>query len=67
MKNFIEVTDYDRDMTVLVPVSKILGIVCDSDGSVFIEIETNSDNTSSGVLVRESFDEIKNKLKDSEV
>ena len=68
MKNFIEVTNYDGGMTVLVPIGKITGIVCDGDGGVFIEMGTNgNDNTSSGILVTESYDEIKSKLKESEV
>ena len=67
MKNFIEVTDYDGKMNVLVPISKITGIVCDGDGSVFIEMGTDENDTSSGILVTESYDEIKKKLKESEV
>ncbi len=67
MKNFIEVTDYDGKMNVLVPISKITGIVCDGDGSVFIEMGTDKNDTSSGILVTESYDEIKKKLKESEV
>lgn len=67
MKNFIEVTDYDGKMNVLVPISKITGIVCDGDGSVFIEMGTDKNDTSSGILITESYDEIKKKLKESEV
>lgn len=67
MKNFIEVTDYDGGMTYLVPISKILKIVCDSDGIVFIEMETDENGTSSGILVTEGYDEVKNELKKSEV
>lgn len=67
MKNFIEVTDYDGGMNVLVPIGKITGIVCDGDGSVFIEMGTDNGGISSGILVNESYDEIKNKLKESEV
>ena len=67
MRNFIEVTDYDGGMNVLVPIAKITGIVCDGDGSVFIEMGVGKDGVSSGVLVSESYDEIKNKLKDCEV
>ncbi len=68
MKKFIEVTDYDGKMNVLVPIDKITGIVCDGDGSVFIEMETNGkDGISSGILVIESYDEIKAKLKECEV
>ena len=67
MKNFIEVTDFDGGMNVLVPIGKITGIVCDGDGSVFIEMGTDKNDTSSGILVTESYDEIKAKLKESEV
>ena len=67
MKKFIEVTNYDGGMKVLVLIGKITGIVCDGDGSVFIEMGTNENETSSGILVTESYDEIKKKLKESEV
>ncbi len=67
MKSFIEVTDYDGKMKVLCPVGKITGIVCDGDGSVFIEMGTDGKGESSGILVCESFDEIKNKIKQCEV
>lgn len=63
MINFIEVTSYDDGMKVLVPIDKITGIVQDGDGNVFIEMGTNRDNTSSGILISESYDEIKRKLK----
>lgn len=65
MRNFIEVTDFDGGMNVLVPISKITGVVYDGD-SVFIEMGTDNGGTSSGILVTESYDEIKNKLKASE-
>lgn len=67
MRNFIEVTDFDGGVNVLVSVSKILGIVCEKNGSVFIEMGTDSGTVSSGILVIESYDEIKNKLKQCEV
>ena len=51
MKGFIEVTDYDGGMNVLCPIHKITGIVCDGDGSVFIEMGTDSCGESSGILV----------------
>lgn len=66
MKNFLEVTEFENGLKVLVPIGKITCIVCDGDGSVFIEMGTDKDITSSGILVTESFDEIKNKLKESE-
>lgn len=61
MKGFIEVTDYDGGMKVLLPVSKITAIVCDDDGSVFVELGLNNKGDSSGLLVTESYDEIKEK------
>lgn len=68
MKRFIEVTNYDGGMTVLVPIDKITGIVCDGDGSVFIEMGTNgNDDVSSGILVCESYDEIKRRINENEV
>ena len=67
MKGFNEVTDYDGGMKVLYPVSKITAIVCDASGDVFIEMGVDGDGVSSGVLVCESFDEIKAKIKESEV
>ena len=66
MKSFIEVTDFDGEMKVLLPVSKITAIVCD-DGSVFVELGMNSKGDSSGLLITESYGEIKEKIKESEV
>ena len=67
MKGFIEVTEYDGEMTILIPVGRITGIVRDSKSDVYIEMGTNGDTTSSGVLVQESFEEVKLKIKQSEV
>lgn len=67
MKGFIEVTDYDGGMKVLLPVLKITAIVCDDDGSVFVELGMNSKGDSSGLLITESYGEIKEKIKESEV
>ena len=66
MKGFIEVTDYDDGMKVLLTVSKITAIVCDDDGSVFVELGLNNKGDSSGLLVTESYDEIKEKIKQTE-
>ncbi|MDE6472075.1 MAG: hypothetical protein K2L52_03525 [Clostridia bacterium] len=66
IRNFIEVTNFDDGANVLIPIDKILGIVCDSGGNVFIEMGTDNRTVSSGILVIESYDEIKNKLKASE-
>lgn len=62
---FIEVTDYDRDVKYLVSVDKITTVACDKKGKVFIETGTDFDGESSGLLVAESYDEIK-KLINSE-
>lgn len=62
LKGFIEVTDKDSGVTVLCPVSKILTVVCDNNGDVFIELDVDGKLDSTGVLVRESYDEIKSKL-----
>ena len=63
MKGFIEVTDYDGGMKVLLPVSKITAIICDDGGSVFVETGFNKEGESSGVLVTESYEEIKQKIR----
>lgn len=57
MKSFLEVTNFEDGLKVLVPIGKITGIVCDSDGSVFIEMGTNKrrnfvGNTCKGKLRR---------------
>ena len=62
MKGFIEVTESESGVKVLCPVSKILSVVCDEMGSVFIETGFDGSAESSGVVVRETFDEIKQKL-----
>ncbi len=67
MKRFIEVTDCDGGMKVLVPIGKVTGIVCTAKGHVFIEMGTNEDRTSSGILVEESFEEVKRKIEEGEM
>lgn len=66
MKGFIEVTDYDGGMRVILPIEKITSIVCDSSDSVFIEMGVDGKGISSGILVTESYEEIKRKLKQNE-
>ncbi len=67
MKSFIEVTNHDGKMKMLLPVAKITGIVHDDDGIVFIEMGTDKKDNPSGVIVTESYDEIKAKIKACEV
>ncbi len=66
MKGFIEVTDYDGGMRVILPLDKITSIVCDKAKSVFIEMGVDNKGVSSGILVTESYEEIKRKLKQNE-
>lgn len=67
MKGFIEVTDYDGGMRVILPVDKITSIVCDKAKSVFIEMGVDGKGISSGILVTESYEEIKQKLTQKDV
>ena len=67
MKGFIEVTDYDGGMRVILPVDKMTSIVCDKAKSVFIEMGVDNKGISSGILVTESYEEIKQKLKQKDV
>lgn len=67
MKGFIEVTNYDGGMRVILPIEKITSIVCDSSDSVFIEMGVDSKGISSGILVTESYEEIKRRLKREDV
>ena len=67
MKSFIEVTNIHEGLKILFPVDMITGVVCNEDGSVFIETGYDGEGFSSGIAVEESFDEIKEKLKQNEV
>ena len=67
MKGFIEVTDYDGGMRVILPVDKITSIVCDKAKPVFIEMGVDNKGISSGILVTESYEEIKQKLTQKDV
>ena len=40
----------------------ITGVICNEDGSVFVETGYDGEGLSSGIAVEESFDEIKEKL-----
>lgn len=66
MKGFIEVTNSDDGMKVLVPVRRITAIVRDGNGDVYIEMGTNGEMVSSGILVEEDFEQVKRKIEDSE-
>lgn len=62
MKGFIEVIENESGLKVLCPVSKILSVVEGEDGFVFIETGFDGSAESSGIVVRETFDEVKRKL-----
>ena len=62
MKGFIEVTDFESGYKILVPIAKITGVMDDFGGAVYIEMGTNREEESLGILVSESFDEIKRKI-----
>lgn len=65
MKNFIEVTDYDDGTKMLLSIDKIISVECDGDGNVFIAMFKDNDGVPVGISVTESYDEIKNKLRES--
>lgn len=62
MKGFIEVTNNRDGLKILFPVDMITGVICNEDGSVFVETGYDGEGLSSGIAVEESFDEIKEKL-----
>lgn len=66
MKNFIEVTNKETGMKVLLPVPKITAVFCDKAGKAFVELGLDEEGKSSGVLVMESYGEIKEKIKQTE-
>lgn len=62
MRGFIEVTNNLDGLKILFPVDMITGVICNEDGSVFVETGYDGEGLSSGIAVEESFDEIKEKL-----
>lgn len=62
MRGFIEVTNNHDGLKILFPVDLITGVICNEDGSVFVETGYDGEGLSSGIAVEESFDEIKEKL-----
>ena len=62
MKGFIEVTENESGLKVLCPVSKILSVLCGENDIVFIETGFDGSAESSGIEIRETFDEVKQKL-----
>lgn len=62
MKGFIEITEYESGLKVLYGIEKITAVLRDKKGVVFIETGTDGKGNSTGVVVRESYNEIKCKL-----
>ena len=62
MNDFIEVIDSENQCLVLVPVGRILSISYYDENSTFIEIFVGIDNKSIGVITKETYSEIKEKL-----
>ncbi len=62
MKGYIEVTEKESGLRVLYGVNKITAVVTDECGNVFIETGIDGKGNSTGVVVNESYDIIKNKL-----
>ena len=62
MKDFIEITEVESGLKVLLGIGKITAILTDKNGIVFIETGVDGKGNSTGVVVRESYDEIKCKL-----
>lgn len=67
MKRFIEVTDIDDGVKILLAVDKIISIENDGYYGVFITMFKNNDGVLVGTSVSESYDEIKRQLNESEV
>lgn len=71
MKGFIEVTGFDgeldRTVKMFIPIGKIMAVICDGSGEVFIETRTDGEAISSGFLVKESYGAIKRMIEESGV
>lgn len=66
MKGFIEVTEITENSAVLVPIGKITAILKCDEGA-FIETGFDGKGKSTGICTAENYEEIKQKIKLSEV
>lgn len=64
MTGFIEVTEKQENSKVLCPTARISAVLETKDG-VFIETGIDTDGESTGILVKETFAEVKEKMKNS--
>jgi len=61
MEGFLEVNELEDEVKVLLPLSRIRAIFVD-DGSVFIETGFNDKTGSTGIYVKETYEEIRRKI-----
>lgn len=62
MNMFIEITEKESGEKALVSVNEIRAITRQDGKNVFIETDYDSKDGSTGVVVRESYDEVRRKL-----
>ena len=62
MEGFLEVNALEGQVKVLLPLSQIQSICEDEEGSVFIETGFNDKKGSTGIYVKETYEEIRRKI-----
>lgn len=67
MKGFIEVTERIDGMALLLPVNGIRAVAQDDDGRALIEFESAVNRKDTVFYTAESYEEVKKKIKNSEV
>lgn len=66
MKDFIELTDYERSDKILVRITSIMSISTVKNNGTFIETFSDGQGTG-GYCVCETYNEVKDKIKNCEV
>ena len=67
MKGFIEVTEAETKVKVMLAVEKIRSVLYTEGETVWIETGTDRKNEPTGVFVVEGYEEVKQKILESEV
>ena len=62
MEGFIEVNCKAEDVKILLPLSQVQSICEDEEGNVFIETGFNDKKGSTGIYVKETYEEIRRKI-----
>ena len=62
MINFIELTEKDGNIVVILPIKKILSISKNKDLTAFIETGIDENGISTGIFTKELYVEVKKKL-----